>query len=180
MKFLSERSKSLSFCFAYFDVFLLTVQVIGSLQTAEQAAQHKDGSGCQNNLGAELCIGKTVQSHRAVEDEKRRDFQHNLSQDGKQQRFTSHANRLKDTDREEVDGEEGQTQTEAAHQVGAVLDDDLILHKQGYPEAREEEEEHCHRDDDRQGNLTGKADGVLHAGNVAAGIVVADQRHDAL
>ena len=56
----------------------------------------------------------------------------------------------------------------------------IILHKQGYPEAGEEEEEHSHRDDDRQGSLTGKADGVLHAGNVAAGIVIADQRHDAL
>ena len=156
------------------------MQVIGSLQTAEQAAQHKDGSGCQNDLGTELRIGKTVQSHRAVEDKERRDFQHDLSQDGKQQRFPSHADGLEDTDRKKVDGKEGQTQAEAAHQVGAVLDDDLILHKQGYPEAGEEEEEHSHRDDDRQSSLTGKADGVLHAGNVAAGIVVADQRHDAL
>lgn len=83
------------------------MQVIGSLQTAEQAAQHKDGSGCQNDLGAELRIGKTVQSHRAVEDKERRDFQHDLSQDGKQQRFSSHADGLEDTDRKKVDGKEG-------------------------------------------------------------------------
>ena len=55
------------------------MQVIGSLQTAEQAAQHKDGSGCQDDLGAELRIGKTVQSYCAVEDKESRDFQHNLS-----------------------------------------------------------------------------------------------------
>lgn len=102
----------------------------GSLQTAEQAAQHKDGSGCQNDLGTELRIGKTVQSHRAVEDKERR-VSARSSQDGKQQRFPSHADGLEDTDRKKVDGKERQTQAEAAHQVGAVLDDDLILHKQG-------------------------------------------------
>ncbi len=82
-KFHSEidQKKRTDFClsfFAYFDV-LLAVQVIGSLQTAEQAAQHKDGSGCQDDLGAELRIGKTVQSYCAVEDKESRDFQHNLS-----------------------------------------------------------------------------------------------------
>ena len=49
------------------------------VETAEQAAQHKDGSGCQDDLGAELRIGKTVQSYCAVEDKESRDFQHNLS-----------------------------------------------------------------------------------------------------
>ena len=51
--------------------------------------------------------------------------------------------------------------------IPVTLEDNVLeLHKFLYTdveEAGEEEEEHSHRDDDRQSSLTGKADGVLHA-----------------
>ena len=151
-----------------------------AFQTAEQAGCYNQCSDGQNHLSGKLGIGQTVQREQPVEDAQGRDFQHDFAQDGKQQRFASHADRLKDTNCQKIQRQEGQSQREAAQEVGTIGDDRLVLHEQRNKGGWEQLEEQRHRDDDGERSLARKADRLFHTADVAAGVVIADQRHNSL
>ena len=60
------------------------------------------------------------------------------------------------------------------------MDDFRVLHEQRDHDPRQEEIEGGDQQDDTEGGLAGKADGLFHPVHVAAGVVVADQGHNAL
>ena len=64
--------------------------------------------------------------------------------------------------------------------MGTIGDDRLVLHEQRNKGGWEQLEEQRHRDDDGERSLARKADRLFHTADVAAGVVIADQRHDAL
>ena len=63
---------------------------------------------------------------------------------------------------------------------GAIFHNLLVLHKQAHPNVGPGVVGNLHQNQEHQGDAGGEEEGLFHALDVAAGVVVADERHDAL
>ena len=150
------------------------------LQPAEQPREDDDRRRGKNDLRHKLRIREAVQREDPVQDEQRRDLQHDLAQNGKDKRFFAEAAGLEHADRQEVHAQERHGKAHAAQERRAVGDDLLVVHKHADEVACKHEIRNHHEEKEGKRDPRGEEKGLFHAPRVAARVVVADQRHDAL
>ena len=155
-------------------------QFVLLLKLFEEAGEDYQRHNSEDYLSKGLGISQTVEREELVEKPQRGYLEHNFAQNGKYKRVSSHTDGLEHTDGEKVNAHEGSGYAHAAQEARAIANDYLAVHKQAYEEAGADE---VQRGDNSYNNDRGHACetyGVLHALAVSGGVVVANERHDAL
>ena len=151
-----------------------------SFEPAEHSHKHDNGDGAEDQLCDELRIREAVQREQPIQHKQRGDLQHDLAHNSEYERFHTHTARLEHAQREEIDAQEWQRKAEATQERRAVRDDALVLHEHGDNRLRRNHERQHHGQNKAKRNFRRKCKRLFHALDIAARVVITDQRHNAL
>ena len=91
-----------------------------------------------------------------------------------------HARRLENTHSQEVKAKERNSPAETVQKAGTICDNRLIIHKEADQRLREEEIDSGYSYRKGHRNFDGECRNALHPLRIPTGIIIADERHDAL
>ena len=150
------------------------------VQRTEQPPQHHHCRDAEHHFRHQLGVSQTVQREQVVQDAQRRNLQHDLAHDGKDQGIFAEPTGLEHPHRQEINAEEGQPQAEALQKAGAIGDDALVFHKHADEPAGRLVAEDRRQHHEGARDLDAEQYRPAHPLAVSAGIVVPHQGLDPL
>lgn len=119
-------------------------------------------------------VSQTIKRRDPVQNIQGWDLQDDLTQDGEKQSAAAHSAGLEYAHGDKIHTQEGKTEAEAAQEASAVGYNRFVLHEKRDQSAGGQII--ADGDDNHEGNrdFYGIEQRVFHAGNIAAGIIIAD------
>ena len=98
----------------------------------------------EHDFRAHLRVSQAVEREQPIEDKQRGNLQHDIAQNGENQRLPSHADRLEHAHGDEVYAQERNGQAHATQKARAIFNDRGIVHKHADERVRREGVENGH------------------------------------